>query len=209
MEWTLSTIRDKVRVVTGRLNTNQMADDTIDNYINNYYQYVLPVDIGLEELETWFYMTTVSGQGSYPLDSNMQTIKPPITIDGSEINVYTDAQYFFSLYPRDSEDSSTYGEPFSMLLYDREVYLRPIPDDAYELKGSVPKRPDPLTEDTDTPTDHLWGYLIVYGASIQLLIDYGETETAVELDSAYEAHKIKCVRQNLKNLFDQRATPRW
>jgi len=207
MPWLLSDIRKKVRDLTGRPTAYQMTDVVLDSYINNYYEYTLPDELDPAELLHWFTLVTASGQGAYTVDPKMISLKPPVTIDDSEIDYYTDDGLFFSLFPRDNEGATTYDEPTAILLFDSVVYLRPIPDDAYTLRVKSKNRPDVLVNDTDEPRDSKWGPLIAYGAAIDIHMDDGETDEANDKIPYYRALVDGCNRKNLYNWMDLRSIP--
>jgi hypothetical protein len=209
MAWSRLTIRDKVRDLVGMPSANQISDADINVYINDFYQYQLPDEVDLEDLDTWFSMTTTSGQGDYPLEARIQVIENPVTIDGAEITLYSDINYFFELYPRDNEGTATYAEPAGVIVYDRRIYYRPIPDAGYVFKAAVPKRPVELTDDADGILDEKWGLLIAYGAAVNIMMEFGDTAAATELGAMYERYKSSLVIKNLYRLIDTRAVPRW
>ena len=209
MDWTLAKIKSKVRALTGRPTTNQLTEAELLDYINNYYQYTLPDELDPNELIDWFELTTISGQGSYTVDAEMISLKPPVTIDGVVIDYYTDEGLFFELYPRNDEGADTYDEPLGLLVYDRVIYLRPIPDAGYALRVQSKNRPDPLVDDTDLPDDSKWGPLIAYGVAIDIHMDGSEQDEASEKIPIYKELLSSCVRKNLYNWIGVRAVPRF
>lgn len=209
MSWMLSDIRTKVRALTGRATSDQMTDTVLDSYINNYYKYTLPDELDPQELLHWYTLATVSGQGAYGVDPTMLSLKPPVTIDGVDIDYYADEGLFFDLFPRDNEGSDTYDEPTAILLFDSVIYLRPIPDAVYTLRVKSKNRPDTLTNDTDEPKDSKWGPLIAYGASIDIHMDSGEIDEANEKLPYYRALMSSTNRKNLYNWMDLRTIPRF
>jgi len=107
---TLEQIREKVRKITGRPSTNQMSNDELDNYINDFYVYDLSTHI-----KSWNLNTSVSpivattpsgdrilteGRWSYIVDSNKYiSIEPPFYVGGYEINYFQDERSFFQYFP--------------------------------------------------------------------------------------------------------------
>jgi hypothetical protein len=205
-EWTLAKLRTKIKSITGRPG---QSDVEVDDFINDYYQYQLPTDVNAEELDTWFKMETIYGQGGYGIDSDMKSMKKPITCDGIEIVLHRDAEYFFKLYPRSDESVDTYGTPEMMLIYNKTVYLRPIPDDAYMIQASVSSRPDALELSTDEIEDSQWGNLIVYGVAINMHLNNGEFDEAKEKTDMFNYYKNSVARKNLSKYSAVRSVPRF
>lgn len=99
MTWQLSTIRSKVRLLTGRPATNQIADAAIDVYINNYYQNIFPFQIDLQEVKGFDFLgNTVIGTDKYPLSSDIDSIEPPVILNGEQLQYWTDKASFFRKY---------------------------------------------------------------------------------------------------------------
>lgn len=209
MNWTLEKIKTKVRSLTGRTSTEELSEADLLDSINNYYVYNLPVDLDINELDSFFEMTTSAGVGDVALDSDMLSITNPITLDGDAIKLYMDVGYFFELYPRSDEGSDTYDEPVACLVYDRSFYIRPIPDAVYTIKAAVKKRPTALAEDTDRPLNDKWGPIIAYGASVQILLDNGETSEAEILSSVGMSLVGKSNRESLLMHLGNRSVPRF
>lgn len=65
--------------------------------------------------------------------------------------------------------------PEAALLYGSKLYLRPKPDDIYEIKApSISERPSALSGDTDAPADTRWGPMIARGTAILYLDSIGD-----------------------------------
>lgn len=209
MNWTLAKIKTKVRSLTGRSSTGELSEADLLDAINNYYKYNLPVDLDINELNSFFEMTTEAGVGDVALDSDMLSITNPVTVDGDAIKLYMDVRYFFELYPRSDEGSTTYDEPVSCLVYGRSFYLRPIPDSVYTIKAAVKKRPTALAEDTDRPLNDKWGPVIAYGSAVQILLDNGELSEASGLNGVGASLVKKNNRESLLMHLGQRSVPRF
>lgn len=190
MEWTLADIKSKVRSLTGRPSTSQLSTAELLDHINEYYVNHFPYDTGgLRESETFFTIgLTSSDDGDYGLASNVLSIDPPLTLTDSDdvvyaVSLYTDKGLFFSLYPDDAHDEEDERDrPRGALLYGRDLYVRPKPDDSYTLKIPGRKGITSLSDDTDEPADHAWGLAICYGAARIIHMQDGETEEAAHMD---------------------------
>ena len=95
---------------------------------------------------------------------------------------------------------SSRQSPLAALISDQTLYVRPKPDQFYELKAPCLLKPDALSGDSSVPIDVRWGLAIAYGAAIEYLIEKGQTDKASDLNIAFDdfVRKInqKTTRQN-------------
>jgi hypothetical protein len=205
-EWTLATIREKVRAITGYLSTGQMANADMLIAINQFYQNELPRLLGHSQFHSWFTFNTVDGTGSYTIDdlasddgANIISFDGSyITIDDIDATVYYDRSTFFGLWP----ESDTWEEdvPTDMLIEGRTIWLRPPPDAVYVVKMPVVRKcPVALADDSDKPLDPSWGPMIAYGAAIGILAEKsrdftkaaGMRDYYLAIARSDEAHRLK------------------
>jgi hypothetical protein len=104
---------------------------------------------------------------------------------------------------------STVGRPVAALLYGSEVAFSPIPDGSYLVEIGVSARPTPLLADTDALVNDDWGKLVAYGASIDILSDFGQQQEASLLGPQFRQYQLQAQRRDLKNNRDERAFPRF
>jgi len=115
MDWTLTQLRSKVRELTGRLSTSDLSNSDLDDKINDFYLYVLPDEIVLPELKTFYSLTTTADDGDYSVPSTVFGIKKPITIDYDDgsgehrLDFWQDVDAFFDAYPDDSAGGVIYN----------------------------------------------------------------------------------------------------
>lgn len=211
--WTLAAIRSKVREITGRPATSQISDAAIDNYIDDYYRNVLPLHVipaGFEAYSSSSGLigTTVAGQGEYPLGTDLFSIQEPFIFDNEPIPLTHDLKSFLSAYP---PSDTTQSKPEAACLFERKVYLRPLPNDngGANYAFSAPKldRPTSMVADGDMPTDQIFGMAIALGASVALFIDKGEGDQAAEKATALQ-DRIKIIfRQGVNSMIGRSAIP--
>jgi len=103
---TLEQIRAKVRKVTGMLSPNQLSNDDLDDYINDFYLYDFPA-----HLKNWDMKNSISpiwgpddalipGQAFYVVDSNAYTnLSPPFYVGGYEVQFFQNETEFFNVFP--------------------------------------------------------------------------------------------------------------
>jgi len=77
------------------------------------------------------------------------------------------------------------------------------------LKTAVGKRPDPFSEEDDTPEDNAWGPFIAYGAAIEIHMDNGEDDEAQAKSIGYNYHKQNITRKQIFPLMGQRSISRY
>ena len=267
MAWTLSSIRTKVRRLTGRLSANQLSDAVILEYVNQFYRETLLGElINLRELESWWEFNTSVDDEDYSISATADYILgKPLYVAGTEINFFRDADDFYTHYPQTyteetlgTGDGSTTvfsytalmlpikpgtvviddqteiftssggtltgdqggtgtvntttgaisvtfntapasgqklrvqyeywstGRPAAGLWYERELVLRPVPDEVYPVKVKRTKIPTAFALDTDAPLYNDWGKLIAYGAAQDILRDYEGPEIAIKYQREYK-----------------------
>lgn len=184
MSWTVAQIISKFRDLTGRKSTNQISDADILIEVNHYYQYVFPVESKIKEFKGWYTFNTVDGTGYQDLPDSILSITYPTYVDNDPAIFWTDIERFYEEYPH---DYVTEDVPTNILLFDRRLILRPIPDAIYEARlRKTSSIPDALvTGDID---NSIYGPAIAYGSSILFLADKGEKDIAEEHSSVYQYH---------------------
>lgn len=179
-DWTLGTIRTQVRRFSGRLSAGQMANEEVDDKINEFLQNELPGILGVHQFETTFTFTLTTDDGDYDLDADVKggadvhVIGKPVSANGTELNVYMDPQAFYAKWP-------TSGEPYTsadvvdVLILGRKLIFRPPPDSDDEAsflnRRTVPAA---LEADDEYPEDPRWGKLIAAGAAKLIKEEKGE-----------------------------------
>ncbi len=211
--WTLAEIRAKVRKITGRPTTTQISDTDIDDYIDNYYLNILPLQTQSTVFDKFssssgFTGTTTAGTGEYALGSDVLGIKKPLIFDGEEIPLWHDLEAFLLKFP---PDDTTQTKPTHGLIWGRELYLRPLPDDNdgsdYTFEAPKIDRPTTLASDSTQTVDELFGPALAYGASIDIFMDNGETEQAAEKVPILESYISLIFRKDVVADIGRSAIP--
>ena len=94
MAWKLSNIRTKVRRLTGRPSTNQVTDDIVNEYINNFYQNDLSALLNLREQEDFFTFATLNELAEYSGLPENFSVNGPVYIDGNVAELFLDEKCF-------------------------------------------------------------------------------------------------------------------
>ena len=97
----LSTIRTKVRRVTGRLTNADISNDEIDFYINTYLIYDFPEEMRSRVLQTNYRFTLNAFQDTYAFPNEIYVLlQTPIFCDGYYLNYYQQQDLFYGAWPR-------------------------------------------------------------------------------------------------------------
>ena len=291
MGWTLAEIRTKVRQVTGRLSVNQITDNQLDEYINNYYQFTFPAEVKLESSHTFYEFNTTPLIREYTLPNATYTnIQPPVYLDLQPLLYYQDPSVFYSeniqqftrstpwtgdgatvafsttlspvpyIFPTSvivtdntevftddgngiltgdlggsgavnyttgvisvtfngapADEQLIYlsyelykpGRPEAALVYNNVISFYPIPDTVYRAKVKAFRVLDALTTDLSTPDLEEWGECLAYGASREVVSDYGEMERYAEITALYKEQVSYILTRTVENLSNTRSRPMW
>lgn len=186
MGYNFTKMQSDFRRLTGKRTTTQMSDADVKEALNNFYQLLFPLLVSPPEFKGWYSVTLADGVETYALPSTIVAVSGPVYLDDVPINFYTDHEQFFNEYPMDSTDK---GEPSGVLLFDRTLYVRLIPDGAYALVlRKVSSVPDALVDGTDTPLNESWGRAITYGAAMENLSDAQDMEAVASLEPFFSKY---------------------
>jgi hypothetical protein len=98
---TLADIRAKVRRLTGSPSTNQISDQTVDQYINTFYFYDFPEHLKTFTLKTTYVFYTTPGQDSYDFPREMyRELMPPVYIAGYRVFYSQSREQFYAVWPQ-------------------------------------------------------------------------------------------------------------
>lgn len=122
---TLNRIRQRTRLLTGRLSEQALTTVQLDEYINDFYLYELPSNLWLFSLHTTFEFLTIANVGEYnllempvtldgvtqPAGEVYTNLNPPAYISGYESYWTQNVDEFFNIYPRlGNEETSLLGD---------------------------------------------------------------------------------------------------
>lgn len=99
MSWTRARIRTKIRDLTGSPLGSQISDDDINQRINDYYRYKMPLDLKTDIEKAFLGFKTVPGQDIYAFPEGFFTDQPGIYADGYECVFYQDPDVFYQDWP--------------------------------------------------------------------------------------------------------------
>jgi len=99
--WTLADIRSKTRLTTGRPDVSMLSDADLDNYINRFYQLVMPKELKIFWGYTYYQFFTEANVDQYPgPTATFQTINPQAWCDGWQLCWYLSPDLFYQDYPQ-------------------------------------------------------------------------------------------------------------
>lgn len=99
------------------------------------------------------------------------------------------------------------GRPRSILMYNDQFQLFPVPDQAYIIKMGAYQVVTELSSPTDTPSLSEWGPAIAYGAARNIFADFGENDSYAETTALYKEQISYVLTRTQQNLLNTRATP--
>lgn len=100
MAWTLATIRQKVRNVTGTPSTDQLTDAQINTYINNYFVFTMPLELKVQIENNFLDFKTNPGTDVYAFPGGFFTDMPGAYADGFPLIFYQDPDVFYQDWPQ-------------------------------------------------------------------------------------------------------------
>lgn len=100
MAWNLSRIREKVRMISGRLSAAEMDNDEIHQYINEYFQYTFPAQVKLERNKVVYEFFTQQNKQEYLAPEGYLGFEPPASIDNQDVYWYQSWSLFENENPQ-------------------------------------------------------------------------------------------------------------
>ena len=98
--WTKAQIRTKVRQVTGRFTGQELTNDRLDTYIDQYYQFTFPAEVKLDAEQVYYSFTTTANQPTYAQPLDLYTnFGPPATANNLDMLWFADPASFFEANP--------------------------------------------------------------------------------------------------------------
>lgn len=218
-----------MRNVTGRVDRNdpQFTDAIMIDYLNVFLQQEHPQEVQLFQNRTWWDFTIdESSPDPYPVDLDAlgySTINSPAYVSlpnnsNSNTNTfqlfwYENPQQFYARWPWNN--TFTPQMPTYVLYYNNELTFRGPPDQTYDVRISAYKIDYSFAKGTNTnqgsilatvPTAYLTRYL-AYGASLDILSDYGEMDRYAEVFQTYRRYRGQVLARTWNQLSSQRTAP--
>ncbi|HEA19395.1 MAG TPA: hypothetical protein ENH87_00545 [Pricia antarctica] len=131
------------------------------------------------------YVTVTKSDGAFTPDTT--------ALDASNVtDTYTDGKF------------ENRGEPTSALLFGSNLYVRPKPNDIYELEAlSIADRPTAFADDDAVPDDAKWGPVIASMSALFFLQRNGEDAIAAQVAVVAKKYMSSIRADKVKRLLGQ------
>jgi hypothetical protein len=96
------------------------------------------------------------------------------------------------------------SRPLSMLFYDGQFTLRPVPDQPYRVEMEVYMRPSELLAQNQSPQLQEWWQYIAYGASKKVFEDRMDLDSVQLIMPEFKKQEALCLRRTLVQNTNQR-----
>lgn len=101
----------------------------------------------------------------------------------------------------------TTGRPYSLLFWNNELVVRPVPDNVYKVEVENYLTPVQFLSTTDNPLLNQWAKYISYGAALDILYDRQDVEGVENLRMPFEEQKgLVLERQATEEIGVQNST---
>lgn len=209
--WSLADIQTEARKLAGRPSTSNPTNAQLNLRIDRFIRFKLPAEVKFQLSQRFYTFTTVASTGTYTFPDDYQTLIAPAYVGDEEIDVYFDPAIFWSRWNIDSTETAS--KPQDILIYDNDIVIRPLPDDAYTIRILGNSRLDQFSTASDTSSlteidgQDGWGEVVAYGVAIDLLVAGGEFDKAAALKMFYDRIRAQAQDATAQMLTTQRSVP--
>jgi hypothetical protein len=98
--WSIQNIISKARAVTGTPSTDQLSDQQMLAYANNYLTFTMPFELKNQVQNQFLQFKTTPGQNVYAFPGTYLTDSPGAYADGFPLIFYEDPDIFFQDWPQ-------------------------------------------------------------------------------------------------------------
>ncbi len=217
-----------MRNVTGRVDKNDPAftDAIMFDYLNAFLQQEHPQEVRIFQNQTWWDFTIdATSPDPYPVDLDalgFSTINSPAYISFTDPALnpntfqlfwYENPQDFYARWPWNN--IFTPQMPTYVLYYNNELTFRGPPDQEYSVRIAAYKIDYSFAGGSNSnegsilanvPNAYLTRYL-AYGASLDILSDYGEMDKYNEVFQVYRRYRGQVLARTWDQLSSQRTDP--
>lgn len=96
-------IKSKVRKITGRPSANQLSDNDLNDYLNSFLVYDLPLHTRYFYNRQRYSFQLTPNESVYSIEAiknEYTNFESPIYIDGQQLNYFQDEESFYNSYPK-------------------------------------------------------------------------------------------------------------
>lgn len=98
--WTFANIVSKMRAITGTPSGDQLTDQQMGAYANNYLVYTMPFELKVQIQNNFLEFKTVPGTNVYAFPGTFLTDQPGAYADGFPLIFYEDPDIFYQDWPQ-------------------------------------------------------------------------------------------------------------
>ena len=229
MARTVQSVLDVMRVAIGRRNESDpdASDETLLNYLNDFYSLIMPNDTKLfesfgtltftidESNTTGVYTFNDVGADTEFINISQEafiSLLDPVdnSVSWNALPIYQDPGVFFQIWGINNDEVLIPGYPTMLLFYDNEFTFRTIPNTSYLIKiFGYKKNADFPDEDTNLPFDY-WKRYLAYGAAVNYARDYRYDQQSRQLiESTFKSERKQMMNRTHCQIKNSRSFPRF
>jgi hypothetical protein len=103
----------------------------------------------------------------------------------------------------------TWQTPKALLLYNKKIIVRPVPDSVFNISMQGYFKPTAMTDDADTPFSDTIAPLIIYGTSLEIFAESGDLTHHSQYYPIYLKNLDVAMDKTVENLSTTRSIPKW
>lgn len=221
-----------MRNVTGRVDRNDpsFTQPIMIDYLNAFLQQEHPQEVRLFQNQTWWDFTIDENTADpLPVDLDelgFSTINAPAyvgyttgALTSFTLFWYENPKEFYARWPW--QQVFTPQMPTAVLYYDNKLTFRGPPDQTYNIRisayqvdlsfaGGTQTNSQSVLSGLGAGNDQIRAYLtryLAYGASLDILSDYGEMDKYNEVFQVYRRYRGQVLARTWNQLSSQRTAP--
>ena len=101
------------------------------------------------------------------------------------------------------------NRPQGCLFFNNEFTLMPVPDQAYQIQMQGYIKPLELSDAGDTPLQEEWGFVISYGAALEIFNDRGDEESYNAYFPTFKRYENVALGRTIQQLTSEQSVPRF
>lgn len=96
--------------------------------------------------------------------------------------------------------------PQAMLYYNNTIYLRPVPDQPYQINFEAYMRPTALLSESQSPQLEEWWQYVAYGSAKKIFEDRMDTDSVAQIMPEFKTQERLCNRRTIVQYTNQRTS---
>lgn len=198
-----SFVQPNPNYLTASLIQNEVLFESVDSLGNGLSLIDVPV------VDTATGNPTIKGNLYVP--GTQPTTPPTVVTNNNTINYATGA--FTITFPsapgagrqiNSQTIPSILSRPQALLYFNNTIFLRPVPDQPYQINFQAYQRPTELLTSNQSPQLEEWWQLISYGAARKIFQDRMDLESVQMIEPEYNLQMRLCNRRTIVQYTNQR-----